>query len=124
MNVTGQLIVTQAFAPLCAGSRAPRPVSRGRGAGPHRHDLSIAGENASPFLGPYNASKFALEGLSECLRRELMLFGIDVIVIAPGAVATPIWDKVAAIDMTRLAGTPYGAISSARNLRSSAAGEG
>jgi short-subunit dehydrogenase len=58
-------------------------------------------------MGPYCASKFALEGLSESLRRELMLFGIDVVVIAPGAVATPIWDKAEQVDVTQYANTPY-----------------
>jgi short-subunit dehydrogenase len=48
-----------------------------------------------------------LEGLSESLRRELMLLGIDVIIIAPGAVATPIWDKADRLDFERFAGTPY-----------------
>jgi NAD(P)-dependent dehydrogenase (short-subunit alcohol dehydrogenase family) len=117
VNVTGQLIVTQAFAPLLMADRV-RPGTSAEGATPGRIVMisSVAGENASPFLGPYNASKFALEGLSECLRRELMPFGVDVIIIAPGAVATAIWDKVAAIDVARLAGTPYAAaISHARS---------
>ena len=56
---------------------------------------------------PYNASKFALEGLSESLRRELLLFGIDVIVIGPGAVATPIWSKAEQVDVTPYRNTPY-----------------
>jgi short-subunit dehydrogenase len=64
---------------------------------------SVGGKNASPFLGPYCASKFGLEGLSESLRRELMIFGVDVIIIAPGAVATAIWGKAEAVDVT-----PYG----------------
>ncbi len=54
---------------------------------------SIGGRTAAPFAGAYSASKFALEGMSESLRRELMVFGIDVIVIAPGAIATPIWTR-------------------------------
>ena len=54
---------------------------------------SVGGQNGSPFVGAYAASKFALEGYSQSLRRELMLYGIDVIVIGPGAIATPIWDK-------------------------------
>src|SRR5581483_8754962 len=70
---------------------------------------SIGGRNASPFVGPYNASKFGFEGFSESLRRELMLFGIDVIVVAPGAVATPIWDKAEQIDVSRYDNTPYAA---------------
>jgi short-subunit dehydrogenase len=68
---------------------------------------SVGGKNAMPFVGPYNTSKFGLEGFSEALRRELMLYGIDVIVIAPGAVATPIWDKAEQVDVSRYANTPY-----------------
>jgi NAD(P)-dependent dehydrogenase (short-subunit alcohol dehydrogenase family) len=104
VNVTGQLIVTQAFAPLLGADRS-------RTGEPGRIVMitSVGGRNANPFTGPYNASKFALEGLSESLRRELMLFGIDVIVVAPGAVATPIWDKAEQIDTSRYANTPYAA---------------
>jgi hypothetical protein len=69
---------------------------------------SIGGKNALPFVGPYAASKFALEGLSESLRRELMVFGIDVVIVAPGAVATPIWDK-SDVDITPYANTAYAA---------------
>jgi short-subunit dehydrogenase len=68
---------------------------------------SVGGKNAWPFLGPYSASKFGLEGMSESLRRELIPFGIDVIVVAPGAVATPIWDRADAVDVTQFANTPY-----------------
>jgi len=102
VNLTGQLIVTQAFAPLLGADRA-------RKGAPGRIVMisSVGGKNALPFAGPYAASKFALEGLSESLRRELMLFGIDVIVVAPGSVATPIWDKAEAIDIAQFATTPY-----------------
>lgn len=100
VNVTGQLIVTQAFAPLLM---APKDGTPGRIV----MISSVGGRNAMPFLGPYSASKFALEGLAESLRRELLLFGIDVIVIAPGAVATPIWDKADQVDVSRYANTPY-----------------
>ena len=68
---------------------------------------SVGGLVATPFVAPYNASKFALEGLSESLRRELLLFGIDVIVIGPGAVATPIWSKAEQVDVTPYRNTPY-----------------
>ncbi len=54
---------------------------------------SVAGKNGNPLTAPYCASKHAVEGLSESLRRELMLFGIDVIIVAPGPVKTPIWSK-------------------------------
>jgi short-subunit dehydrogenase len=67
---------------------------------------SVGGKNALPFAGPYAASKFAIEGLSEALRRELMLFGIDVIIVAPGAVVTPIWDKTEDA-IAPYANTPY-----------------
>jgi|HubBroStandDraft_3_1064219.scaffolds.fasta_scaffold00546_11 NAD(P)-dependent dehydrogenase (short-subunit alcohol dehydrogenase family) len=102
VNVTGQLIVTQAFAPLLG-------VDRSRSGVPGRIVMvsSVGGKNAMPFLGAYSASKFALEGMSESLRRELMPFGIDVIIVAPGTVATPIWDKADTIDLTPFADTPY-----------------
>jgi NAD(P)-dependent dehydrogenase (short-subunit alcohol dehydrogenase family) len=103
VNLTGQLTVTRAFAPLLGADRA-------RQGSPGRIVMmsSIAGRNGLPFLGAYASSKFALEGMSESLRRELMLFGIDVIVVAPGAIATPIWDKAEALDTSPLASTPYG----------------
>jgi NAD(P)-dependent dehydrogenase (short-subunit alcohol dehydrogenase family) len=104
VNVVGQMIVTQAFAPLL-GADPSRKGKRGRIV----MISSVGGRNASPFVGPYNASKFALEGLSEALRRELMIYGIDVIVVAPGAVATPIWDKADTVDVARYANTPYAA---------------
>ncbi|MGC1521871.1 MAG: SDR family NAD(P)-dependent oxidoreductase [Steroidobacteraceae bacterium] len=102
VNLTGQLIVTQAFAPLLG-------TERGRRGRPGRIVMmsSVGGRSARPFLGPYSASKFALEGLSESLRRELMLFGIDVIIVAPGTVATPIWAKAEALDVALFAHTPY-----------------
>lgn len=97
VNLTGQLIVVQAFAPLLDGEVPGRIVMMS----------SVSGKSASPFVGPYAASKFGLEGLSESLRRELMVYGIDVIVIAPGAIATPIWDKADAADTSAFADTPY-----------------
>jgi NAD(P)-dependent dehydrogenase (short-subunit alcohol dehydrogenase family) len=102
VNLTGQLIVTQAFAPLLGADRS-------RKGAPGRIVMisSVGGKNANPFLGPYNASKFGLEGMSEALRRELMIFGIDVIIVAPGAVATPIWDKADSVDVSQYANTPY-----------------
>jgi NAD(P)-dependent dehydrogenase (short-subunit alcohol dehydrogenase family) len=101
VNLTGPLIVTQAFAPLLG-------MNRSRGQEPGRIVMisSAGGKNGPPFLGSYSASKFGLEGMSESLRRELMMFGIDVIIVAPGAVATPIWDRANAVD-AQFADTPY-----------------
>lgn len=103
VNVTGQLIVTQAFAPLVGAT----PEAKGKQPGRICMMSSVGGKVGMPFVGPYNTSKFALEGLSESLRRELMIYGVDVIVIAPGAIATPIWDKADAIDVSRYANTPF-----------------
>jgi NAD(P)-dependent dehydrogenase (short-subunit alcohol dehydrogenase family) len=82
VNVVGQVAVTQAcIGPLCAGHGRIVNVS------------SIAGRLALPLLGAYAASKFALEGLSDALRRELVPYGVDVIVVEPGGVKTPMWAK-------------------------------
>jgi NAD(P)-dependent dehydrogenase (short-subunit alcohol dehydrogenase family) len=82
VNLIGQLAVTQAFLPALrrAGGRVVN-VS------------SIGGRVALPFVGPYAGSKFALEALSDSLRRELRPWGIEVSVIEPGSIATPMWDK-------------------------------
>jgi NAD(P)-dependent dehydrogenase (short-subunit alcohol dehydrogenase family) len=82
VNVTGVLRTTQALIPLLR-------QARGRIA----NISSIGGRVAVPMVGPYNASKFALEGMSDALRRELRPWGIHVALIEPGAVATPIWEK-------------------------------
>ena len=55
---------------------------------------SVSGEIGMPFMSAYNMSKFGLEGFSEGIRRELLIYGIDVVVIAPGPVKTPIWNKL------------------------------
>ena len=54
---------------------------------------SVIGKRAFPFVALYTSSKFSLEGYSDALRRELLLFGIDVILIEPGPIKTAIWDK-------------------------------
>lgn len=54
---------------------------------------SDSGFFATPFFGPYCSSKFALEGYSDSLRREVTPHGVKVIIIEPGRVTTPIWDK-------------------------------
>ena len=102
VNLTGVVIATQAFAPLLGGDN-------GLSGPPGRivNISSVGGRNAIPFITPYNVSKFGLEGLTEGLRRELMLLGIDVISVAPGAVATAIWDKADRIDVTPYLKTPF-----------------
>jgi NAD(P)-dependent dehydrogenase (short-subunit alcohol dehydrogenase family) len=84
VNVIGQIAVTQAFLPLLRRGRG-RIVNMG----------SIAGRGTIPLLGPYSASKFALEALTDALRMELQPWGIQVSIIEPGAIATPLWEKSA-----------------------------
>lgn len=102
VNLIGTLIVTQAFLPLLGSDRST-PGNPGR----IINISSVGGKNGGPFLGAYVASKHAIEGLSESLRRELMLYGIDVIIVGPGAVATPIWDKAEKEDISPYAQTDY-----------------
>jgi len=103
VNLVSVLIVTKAFVPLLGSDRALH-------GNPGRiiNISSVGGKVGGPFLGAYAASKHGLEGFSESLRRELMLYGIDVIVIGPGAVATPIWDKAEQVDTSAYAKTEYG----------------
>ena len=82
VNVIGQIAVTQAFLPLLRLGQG-RIVNMG----------SIAGRGTIPLLGPYSASKYALEALTDALRMELQPWGIHVSIIEPGAIATPIWEK-------------------------------
>jgi NAD(P)-dependent dehydrogenase (short-subunit alcohol dehydrogenase family) len=105
VNLIGPFMVTKAFAPLL-GADAARTGTPGRIV-----QISSAGGKLSiPFLGAYIASKHALEGMSGSLRRELLLYGIDVIVVGPGAVVTPIWDKAETGDPEQFAATDYGKI--------------
>ncbi|MEQ9404835.1 MAG: SDR family NAD(P)-dependent oxidoreductase [Cyclobacteriaceae bacterium] len=88
VNVIGLVKVTQAFLPLL-GARDNHPVKPGR----ILQISSVAGKLSMPFLSPYAGSKHAVEGISQSLRRELQLFGIDVTIIGPGPIKTPIWNK-------------------------------
>lgn len=54
---------------------------------------SVSGLMAIPYLGPYAASKFAVEAISDSLRREIQRFGCKVVLIEPGPIQTPIWEK-------------------------------
>jgi NAD(P)-dependent dehydrogenase (short-subunit alcohol dehydrogenase family) len=82
VNFLGQIAVTQAMLPLLRQRRG-RIVNMS----------SISGRVAMPFLGPYASSKFALEAFSDSLRLELRPWKMPVILIEPGAVETPIWEK-------------------------------
>lgn len=88
VNVFGLLAVTQAFLPLL-GAQRNIPFRPGR----ILNISSVAGKISAPFIGAYASSKHAVEGISQSLRRELQLYGIDVIIIGPGSVQTPIWQK-------------------------------
>ena len=83
VNVFGTVAVTQAMLPLLRLARG-RIVTIG----------SIAGRAAPPYFGPYAATKHALEGLTDSLRMEVRHWGIEVALVQPDAVATPIWGKL------------------------------
>ena len=85
VNLVGQIAVTQAFLPALRRRRG-RIVFMG----------SIAGRSALPFLGPYAASKHALEAVADSLRVELRPFGVQVSIVEPGTIKTPIWTRSAA----------------------------
>jgi NAD(P)-dependent dehydrogenase (short-subunit alcohol dehydrogenase family) len=102
VNVIGPIISTQAFGPLL-GSDPSLKGPRGRIV----MVSSVAGKNGNPLVSAYSASKHAIEGLSESLRREMMLFGIDVIIIAPGPVKTPIWSKAEEVDISAYKNSPF-----------------
>jgi NAD(P)-dependent dehydrogenase (short-subunit alcohol dehydrogenase family) len=103
VNLVSVLIVTKAFLPLLGSDRSLRGKP-----GRIINISSVGGKAGGPFVGAYSASKHGLEGFSESLRRELMLYGIDVIIIGPGSVATPIWDKGEQLDISAYANTDYG----------------
>ena len=108
INLVGMFAVTRAFAPLL-GADPALAGSKGRIV----NISSVGGRIGPPFLGAYSASKHAVEGYSESLRRELQLVGIDVIIVGPGAVATAIWDKAEAYPLDDVAGTIWEAPSKA-----------
>ncbi len=91
VNVFGLLRVTQGFIPLLGADKA-RTGTPGRIV----TITSVGGRVASPFLGAYTATKHANEAMTDALRRELNIYGIDAIAVGPGAVKTPIWDKAEA----------------------------
>lgn len=103
VNLIAPMMVTQAFAKLL-GSDRTREGSAGRVI----NISSVGGKIGAPFLGAYAASKHGLEGMSESLRRELMLYGIEVILVEPGYVNTPTLNKAEAEDFKIYRDTDYG----------------
>ena len=82
VNVVGQIAVTQAMLPMLRAARG-RIVNMG----------SVSGRLAGPYLGPYCASKFAIEAFSDSLRVELAPWGISVSLVEPVSIVSDIWDK-------------------------------
>lgn len=82
VNLTGQVAVTQAMLPLVR-----------RATGRVVFVSSIGGRMALPFGAPYHAAKFGVEAVADCLRQELRPWKIDVAVIEPGSIDTPIWER-------------------------------
>ncbi|GAC1328882.1 MAG: SDR family oxidoreductase [Candidatus Dormibacteria bacterium] len=82
VNVFGLIATTQAFMPLirAAGGRV---VCTG----------SISGRTTVPFAAPYSMTKAAVQSLCHALRVELRPWGIPVVCVEPGSIATPIWQK-------------------------------
>ena len=101
VNVIGVQRVTQAFLPML-GATFNKDVPKGK----IINISSVSAIITTPFLGPYCASKAALNSLTDALRRELSLFGIPVVLIQPGPIKTPIWDKARA-ETNMYEGTEY-----------------
>jgi NAD(P)-dependent dehydrogenase (short-subunit alcohol dehydrogenase family) len=102
VNMISPLVVIQAFAPLL-GTDKKRPGPAGRIV----NISSSAAKVAVPLLGAYSSSKSGLEGMLDVLRRELMLFGIDVVIIEPGTVNTAMYDKGEKEDLSEFKNTEY-----------------
>jgi NAD(P)-dependent dehydrogenase (short-subunit alcohol dehydrogenase family) len=88
VNLITPFVVTKAFAPLL-GAREGPPPARGQIV----NISSVGGRIGARLLGAYAVSKHGLEGISASLRREMTLYGVDVILVRPGFVAKPSWTK-------------------------------
>ena len=102
INMVSPLVVIQAFAPLLGTDK-----NRQGPAGRIVNITSSVAKVAIPLLGAYSASKFGLEGMSDALRRELMLFGLDVVIIEPGTVNMAMYDKGEKEDLSEFKQTEY-----------------
>jgi short-subunit dehydrogenase len=86
------------------------PTMRLQGSGRVINISSMGGKFGEPLGAWYHATKYAVEGLSDCLRMELKQFNIDVVIIEPGAIATE-WDGIASYNLLKVSGnTAYGAL--------------
>ncbi len=105
VNVIGLFAVTQAFAPLLGADIHQKQPSTSPGK--VINIGSVSGVRAMPFMGPYTASKYALEGLNDSMRMELLPYGVDVILIQPGPIQTAIWDKAPTPENNEFNQSPY-----------------
>src|ERR1700680_979637 len=102
VNMVSPLVVIQAFAPLLGTDKKRQ--------GPAGRIVNITSSGAKvpiPLLGAYSASKSGLEGMSDVLRLELMLFGTDLVMIEPGFVNTAMYDKGEEEDLSEFKPTEY-----------------
>jgi NAD(P)-dependent dehydrogenase (short-subunit alcohol dehydrogenase family) len=102
VNMISPLVVIQAFAPLLGTDKKRQ--------GPAGRIVNISSTGAKvaiPLIGGYSSSKAGLEGMSDALRQELMLFGIDVVIIEPGTVNTTMYDKGEKEDLSEFQPTEY-----------------
>lgn len=109
VNVTGLLRVTQAFLPMLGARRDFSGTP-----GTIINISSVSGLFAYPFVGPYAASKHAVEALSDCLRRELSIYDIKVVVIEPASIRSQIWQKAREAP-TYAEGTDYAGMGKAKD---------
>lgn len=101
VNLTAQVAVTQAMLPLIRRAPVvpfgPPASARNRAAGATRGRIvfvsSIGGRVAFPFAGAYHAAKFGIEAVGDVFRQELMPWDIEVSIVEPGSIDTPIWDR-------------------------------
>ncbi|HEU5141127.1 MAG TPA: SDR family oxidoreductase [Bacillales bacterium] len=95
-NFFGLVAVTKAVVPFMRESQSGMIINMS----------SIGGRSALPGLGPYQASKFAVEGFSETLRLEMVPYGVKVVLVEPGSFKTDIWGK-GVEDVSLSADSPY-----------------
>ena len=101
VNFFGLIDVTKACLPLLGASKDAQNQ------GKIINISSVSGRRSHPFMAPYSASKFALEAFSDSLRRELLIYGVDVILIEPGPIKTAIWDKTPDPEDNEFLGSDY-----------------